>query len=31
MFYQPYRLMTKCFFPPCPVGLTHAYRVFYMA
>jgi hypothetical protein len=19
----------KCFFPPCPVGLTHAYGVFY--
>ena len=21
--------VAKCFFPPCPVGLTHAYGVFY--
>ena len=23
------KYIAKCFFPPCPVGLTHAYGVFY--
>jgi len=23
------KYIAKCFFPPCPVGLTHAYGVFF--